>query len=96
MKPSSASLKWAKVICFFLGHEDRNHADEDCHYAYCIRCGKIFGHPWQSDKATKATFEKIIAIVRQERDEADAAAKRWYAAASPYATPEALKEALRR
>ena len=53
-----------KVVCALIGHTDRNYADEDRHYAYCIRCGKIFGHPWASDRTNKEAFNKTLAVIR--------------------------------
>lgn len=115
MRSSSLKNILSRLVCAFIGHADRNYADADRHYAHCIRCGKIFGNPWQSDRASKEAFDKTCAVMKQmigERDvtiarltaaitamnvsRPDDAATRWYAAASPYATPEALKEALTR
>lgn len=39
--------RWARFVCArILGHKDRNYSDGRLHYAYCIRCGYLFGHPW--------------------------------------------------
>ena len=39
--------RWAQALCSrLLGHQDRNYSDGNLHYAYCLRCGYLFGNPW--------------------------------------------------
>lgn len=44
MKPWPKVLQW---LCGLIWHKDRNYADKKAHYAYCLRCGYLFGHPWK-------------------------------------------------
>lgn len=53
-------------MCFFIGHDDKNYADEDMHYAYCARCGKVFGRPWLSDKENKRAFDALRDMTLEE------------------------------
>jgi hypothetical protein len=74
LSPTNAALdrmrRLAKrLLCALIGHVDRNHADEDQHYAYCIRCRKIFGHPWASDKTNKEAFDKCVAVMKAMQDD---------------------------
>lgn len=65
----NSSLKWSKrILCYLIGHADRNHADEDRHYAYCIRCGKVFGHPWASERENKRAFDATVKVMRGQMD----------------------------
>lgn len=36
-------LQW---LCGVFWHKDRNYSDGKKHYAYCLRCGYLFGNPW--------------------------------------------------
>jgi hypothetical protein len=54
MKPWS---RFGQLLCGrLLGHQDRNHSDGNTHYAYCLRCGYLFGHPWGSPNTEKGTY----------------------------------------
>lgn len=46
--PHMKAWPWfARFLCArILGHKDRNFAGPQFHYAYCIRCGHLFGNPW--------------------------------------------------
>lgn len=48
--PHMKAWPWlARLFCSrVLGHKDRNYAGVDLHYAYCLRCGYLFGHPWST------------------------------------------------
>lgn len=61
---SPSKTVYRRFLCALIGHADRNYADEEMHYAYCIRCGKIFGHPWSSDKANKRAFDATMKVLR--------------------------------
>ena len=39
-----------QYLCGLLTHKDRNYSGNYAHYAYCMRCGKLFGHPWGGHK----------------------------------------------
>ena len=46
MKPWPKVLQW---VCGIFWHVDRNYSDgKTHHYAYCLRCGYLFGHPWRT------------------------------------------------
>ena len=36
-------LQW---LCGVFVHKDRNSSDGKRHYAYCLRCGRLFGNVW--------------------------------------------------
>jgi hypothetical protein len=56
--------RWAQVLCSrLLGHQDRNYSDGNLHYAYCLRCGYLFGNPW-GDRYAVANYRKCIAADR--------------------------------
>lgn len=39
--------RWLQWVCALLrGHQDRNYSDGRTHYAYCLRCGRLFGNRW--------------------------------------------------
>lgn len=38
--------KWLQYLCGLIPHKDRNYSDGCIHYAYCLRCGRLFGAPW--------------------------------------------------
>lgn len=46
--PHMKAWPWVgRFLCArILGHKDRNYSDGQFHYAYCLRCGYLFGHPW--------------------------------------------------
>ena len=49
--------RWAQVLCArLLGHQDRNYSDGNRHYAYCLRCGYLFGNPWGGHNTERGTF----------------------------------------
>ena len=79
----------------------RHRAETQALYMKYPRPGESI--PGLREHATRQTTELIehvegmelrLTVARAEAADADAAAKRWYAAASPYATPEGLAAAL--
>lgn len=44
-RPWPRALRWA---CGVVGHVDRNASNEHGHYAYCTRCGRLFGNVWSN------------------------------------------------
>ncbi len=38
--------KFMQWVCGVFVHVDRHYSDGTEHYAYCLRCGKLFGGIW--------------------------------------------------
>lgn len=55
--PHLGDAVWSPGMQWFcgrvLGHKDRNHSDGKVWYAYCLRCGYLFGNPWGAPLGTK-------------------------------------------
>lgn len=53
----------AQFLCGrILGHQDRNYSDGNSHYAYCLHCGYLFGHPWGAPNTEKGTVLGALII----------------------------------
>jgi hypothetical protein len=54
MRQGARVSRWRIVLWWLCGvftnHVDRNTAQDDAHWAYCLRCGRIFGNKWKSFK----------------------------------------------
>ena len=44
--PRPRVARWA---CGAVGHRDRNASNDHGHYAFCVRCGALFGNVWSND-----------------------------------------------
>lgn len=41
--------RWLQWICgLFGGHRECHHVGDQTHYAYCARCGRMFGWEWKN------------------------------------------------
>lgn len=47
-RPWPRVLQWLCGV--FSGHDAVNYSDSSIHYAYCFRCGRLFGQPWGGDR----------------------------------------------
>lgn len=63
-------VAWHPVAQFFcgriLGHQDRNYSDGERHYAYCLRCGYLFGNPWGGHKGRNTESDTYLGALITE------------------------------
>lgn len=64
--------RWAQVLCArLLGHQDRNHSDGKVWYAYCLRCGYLFGHPWSDGRTARQIVGANLMQALRDQQAAD-------------------------